>query len=34
MSERQVYPSDMSDEQWQQIEKLVPGPLPGGRPPK
>lgn len=34
MSERQAYPSDMSDEQWQQIEKLVPGPLPGGRPPK
>ncbi len=37
MSKRPMYPSDMSDmsdEQWQQIEKLVPQALPGGRPPK
>ena len=34
MSKRQTYPSDMSDEQWQQIEKLVPQALPGGRPAK
>ena len=34
MSERKAYPSDMSDEQWQLIQGLVPDALPGGRPPK
>ena len=34
MSERLAYPSDMSDEQWTLIERLVPVALPGGRPPK
>jgi len=26
------YPSDITDEQWQLIEPLIPKPLPGGRP--
>ena len=34
MSERKAYPSDLSDAEWQQVEPLVPGPLPGGRPAK
>ena len=34
MSERLAYPSDMTDEQWALIERLVPEALPGGRPPK
>ena len=32
MSERKAYPRDLSDAEWQQVEPLVPGPLPGGRP--
>ena len=34
MSERKAYPSDLTDAEWAQIEPLVPGPLPGGRPAK
>ena len=34
MSERKAYPSDLNDAEWQQVEPLVPGPLPGGRPAK
>jgi hypothetical protein len=34
MSERKAYPSDLSDAEWQQVEALAPGPLPGGRPAK
>jgi putative transposase len=34
MSKRKAYPSDMSEEQWKLIEKLVPEALPGGRPAK
>jgi transposase len=30
--ERQAYPSDLTDEQWQEIEPLIPPPKPGGRP--
>ena len=29
---RTSYPSDLTDEQWQLIEPLIPKPLPGGRP--
>jgi transposase len=32
--ERQPYPSDLTDEQWQEIEPLIPPPKPGGRPRK
>jgi putative transposase len=30
--ERNLYPSDLTDEQWQLIESLIPRPKPGGRP--
>jgi putative transposase len=30
--ERNPYPSDLTDEQWQLIESLIPKPKPGGRP--
>ena len=30
--ERNPYPSDLTDEQWQLIEPLIPKPKPGGRP--
>lgn len=29
---RKPYPSDLTDEQWEQIEGLIPKPRPGGRP--
>jgi transposase len=29
---RQPYPTDLSDEQWELIELVIPGPKPGGRP--
>ena len=29
---RMSYPSDLTDEQWQRVEPLIPGPKPGGRP--
>ena len=29
---RTSYPSDLTDEQWQLIERLIPPPKPGGRP--
>ena len=29
---RKPYPSDLTDEQWEQIEELIPKPRPGGRP--
>ena len=29
---RQSYPSDLSDQQWQLLEPLLPPPKPGGRP--
>ena len=29
-----VYPSDLSDMEWQQLESLIPKPKRGGRPPK
>lgn len=32
--ERPTYPSDLTDEQWQEIEPLIPPPKPGGRPRK
>jgi putative transposase len=31
-TERKPYPSDLTDEQWELIEGLIPPPLPGGRP--
>src|SRR5215211_3701237 len=31
---RKRYPTDLSDAQWRLIERLVPGPKPGGRPAK
>jgi putative transposase len=30
-SNRKPYPSDLTDEQWEQIEELIPRPRPGGR---
>ena len=30
--ERNPYPSDLTDEQWQLIKPLIPKPKPGGRP--
>ena len=30
--ERPIYPSDLSDKQWQTIAPLIPAPKPGGRP--
>ncbi len=32
MTTRKVYPSDLTDVEWHQIEPLVPAPKPGGRP--
>ncbi len=32
MDRRNRYPSDLTDEQWQKIEPLVPPAQPGGRP--
>lgn len=32
MADRDRYPSDLTDAQWELIEPLVPAPLPGGRP--
>jgi putative transposase len=29
---RKAYPSDLTDEQWELIEEVIPGPKPGGRP--
>jgi putative transposase len=31
--ERNPYPTDLTDAQWQRIEPWVPAPKPGGRPP-
>ena len=31
---RQAYPSDLSDTEWQLLEPLLPAPKPGGRPVK
>jgi putative transposase len=31
-SSRKPYPTDLTDEQWEQIEELIPRPRPGGRP--
>ncbi len=30
--QRKAYPSDLTDEQWEMMEVLIPPPLPGGRP--
>jgi putative transposase len=30
--ERQRYPSDLTDAQWEELRKLIPPPKPGGRP--
>src|SRR5262249_22032635 len=30
--ERRPYPTDLTDEQWQTLEPLIPPPKPGGRP--
>ena len=32
MDTRQPYPSDLSNEQWAQVERFIPAPKPGGRP--
>jgi putative transposase len=32
MATRKVYPTDLTDAQWQHLEPLVPAPQPGGRP--
>lgn len=32
MSTREVYPTDVTEQEWQQLEPLVPAPKPGGRP--
>jgi len=34
MDTRQPYPSDLSNEQWAQVERFIPAPKPGGRPAK
>jgi transposase len=34
MNERKPYSSDLTDDQWQLVEPLVPAPREGGRPPK
>jgi putative transposase len=31
-NQRKAYPSDLTDEQWELIEELIPAALPGGRP--
>jgi putative transposase len=32
MNNQQLYPTDMTDSQWDIIKELVPPPKPGGRP--
>jgi putative transposase len=32
MSTRKVYPTDVTEKEWQRLEPLVPAPKPGGRP--
>jgi transposase len=34
MDTRRLYPSDLSDREWSQIERFIPAPKPGGRPAK
>jgi transposase len=34
MDTRQPYPSDLTGEQWAQVERFIPAPKPGGRPAK
>jgi transposase len=34
MDTRQPYPSDLSNDQWAQVERFIPAPKPGGRPAK
>jgi putative transposase len=34
MNARELYPSDLTDGQWEAIEELIPKPKPGGRPAK
>jgi transposase len=34
MDTRQPYPSDLTDEQWAQVERFIPAPKSGGRPAK
>jgi transposase len=34
MDTRQPYPSDLTNEQWAQVERFIPAPKPGGRPAK
>jgi transposase len=34
MDTRQPDPSDLTDEQWAQVERFIPAPKPGGRPAK
>ena len=34
MDRRQPYSSDLTDEQWTQVERSIPAPKPGGRPAK
>jgi transposase len=34
MDTRQPYPSDLSNDQWAQVERFIPAPRPGGRPAK
>jgi len=34
MDTRQPYPSDLSDQEWAQVERFIPAPQPGGRPAK
>ena len=34
MDARELYPSDLTDEQWETIAELIPKPKPGGRPAK
>lgn len=34
MDTRKPYPSDLSNDQWAQVERFIPAPKPGGRPAK
>jgi hypothetical protein len=34
MDRRQPYTSDLTDEQWTQVERFIPAPEPGGQPAK
>jgi transposase len=34
MDTRQPYPSDLTDQQWAQVERFIPAPKSGGRPAK